>query len=122
MSYSAGKDLIIRRSTHGASVNIPDETRNGPQMHGRRCRYLGESSDHKNYVFIECLTNRILYSRDADFFPDWKTNPTCKTGFDLSCTEDYTQESKDSEYLPLRASKPSNQLQTLHKMILIKLL
>jgi hypothetical protein len=28
---------------------------------GRKCRYLGESSDHKNYMCIECLTNRIFY-------------------------------------------------------------
>jgi hypothetical protein len=80
-----------------AVVNIPTETRSRSSFHGRRCRYLGESMDHRGNIFIDCETNRIIFSRDADFFYDWRTNDSCKHGFDITFIE---SENNDSCYNP----------------------
>jgi hypothetical protein len=88
-----------------AIVHIPFETRSKNVNHGTRCRYIGESPDYKGQIFIECSTNRIFVSRDADYFLDWKTNPTCKNGFDITFPEDHINEASDPEYFP---TKPSN--------------
>ena len=70
-----------------AVVHVHKETRLKGYAHGTKCRYLGESSFHKAGIFIECATNKIIYSRDVDFFSDWRTNATCAIGFDISFEE-----------------------------------
>jgi hypothetical protein len=80
-----------------AVVHIPKETRSKSDPHGIRCRYLGPSNNHSGDIFIECATNLIRYSRDATFYEDWKTNPTCTTGFEINFPDHYDS---DDEYAP----------------------
>jgi hypothetical protein len=87
-------------SSDRITVHIPKETRPTYAMHGTKCRYLGESPNHKSSIFIECATNRIIYSRDAIYFPDWKSNPTCSEGFDVTFPEDFSHESTDPDIDP----------------------
>lgn len=83
-----------------AVVHIHKEQRTKGSPHGRKCRYLGESQFHGKGtgIFIECSSNRIIYSSDVDHFNDWKTNPTCATGFEINLPESYS--SDNDNYTP----------------------
>lgn len=84
--------------------------RKNGERHGRKCRYLGKGTRGTMSVFYECSTGKIIESNDFDHFNDWKSNPTCITGFEITSEHGFSnaeQIDNDSiDILPVMSELP----------------